>query len=755
MKFAARARELFDRFAAYDWATRGRAAFAAAVAFLQAYWETLTTFDPSQIKPSGQQRLRSTATAQCLAAFLKALAYRGTELNRVEAIPHFQDGMDIADLRTALVNLGYKTDVLVVRPSDLDHRLMPCLFEVDDAATVVVLLGVEHGVIRAFADGHYRTLTQVEAEQPGRAYFALPFDAKREAAARADRRSWTDSLLRRFKPFFTQLLVISAVSNVLSIAVPLFVMTVYDRVIALRALDTLPMLVVGVAIAIAVDLYLKTLRSRLLGTMAARIDYLIGTTTFAKLLRLPLGLTEGPSISAQIARLREFQAIRDLFAGPAASAIIDFPFTIIALTAVTAISGWLVLVPLVACVVFAASGYAGARWLQVYEQAQASGGTVLLNHATDTTLNHESIKREGAEAIWLHRFRLMSADAATRASNFQDRSAVVEALSQFLNSAAAMSVLLFGTLMVLSGAITVGALIATMALTWRILSPAQQLFQALGRMGRLRRSIQSMNQMLRLTDEYDASIPNLARAPRQGRISMSRVSLRYGKDDEPALLNINLNVPSGKMIALTGPNGSGKSSILRLIQGLYQPQTGVVTIDGADIRQLSPKLLRRSIACVPQKMDLFYGAISQNLRMVDGLASDDALRTAAAEAGILEAILALPEKFETRVGDAATEKMPRGFLRQLTIARALVSKAPILLLDEPEALLDEVGASAVQRMLERLRGTRTIIFASHRPSYIRVADFAVFLRGGNVEYGGKPDGAIERLFGQIKNGKAA
>jgi len=751
MNVAGQAKVFVERFVPAAWIARGRAWVASASEVTQAYWETLVAFDPSEIKTSAEGRKRSIATAQCLAPFLKTLGYRGTDLSREEATPHFQDGMDIGDLRTALVNLGYKTEPLTGRPCDIDPRMMPCLHEADETDHVVVLLGVADGAILAFAQDQYRALNEDEAQRDGRAYIASPIDPK---GAR-ERGTWSSRLLGRFRSFVGQLLLISAVSNILSIAVPLFVMTVYDRVIASRALDTLPMLFIGITIAIGVDLYLKTLRARLFGSMAARIDYLVGTATFAKLLRLPLSYTDGPPISAQIARLREFQVVRDLFAGPAAGAITDFPFTIVSLTVIALIGGWLALVPLAACIVFAAVGFFGARWLQSYEQAHSASATELFNHITDTTMHHESIKREGGEGVWLHRFRLMSADAATRAGDLQDRSAGVEALSQFLNSVAGMAVLLFGTLMVLAGSITVGALIATMALTWRILSPAQQLFQTLGRLGRLRASIQSMNQMLRLTDEYDASIPNLARAPRQGRISLNRVSLRYGKDSDPALLNVNLHIPAGKMIALTGPNGAGKSSILRLLQGLYQPQSGVVTIDGADVRQLSPKVLRRAIASAPQRIDFFYGTIAQNLRLAEALASDDVLRSAADDAGILDSILALPEQFNTRIGDLTTSTLPPGFLRQLTIARALVRKAPILLLDEPEAMLDEQGANAVQRLLERLRGTRTVLFTSHRPSYIRIADYAVFLRGGNVEFGGKPEGAIEKVLGQSRSGKAA
>lgn len=734
-----------------------RAANSVAVdgwSFLQAYWEALLTFDPSRIEPSGERRTRSAATAMCLAPFLKALSYRGTEQDRVDAMPHFQDKMDIADLRTALVNLGYRTEFKPGRPCDFDARLMPCLHQTTETSDVVVLLTRSAGGTQAFVDGSYRNLTAEEERRGGNAFFARPLEAKFGGGG-VNRHTWSERLLRRFQPFFVQLLLISAVSNVLSIAVPLFVMTVYDQVIAQRALDALPMLLLGIALAIGGNLYLKVLRSRLLGTMAARIDYLIGTSTFAKLLRLPLGFTLRPSISSQISRLREFQGLRDLIAGPGAGTLIDFPFSIVALALIAAIGGWLVLVPLTACLVYAVACFLGERWLQVYEQAQNNSATALFNHVTDTTMHHESIKREGAETVWLHRFRLMSADAATCASNLQDRAAAVEAFGQFLNSASAMAVLLFGTLMVIDGSITVGVLIGTMALTWRVLGPTQQLFQTLGRLKRLRQSVQSLDQMLAMTDEYDTSIPNVSRPPRDGRITLNRISLRYGKDIDPALTNVNLNIPAGTMVAITGSNGAGKSSILSLVQGLYQPQSGVLTIDDVDIRQLPSRMLRRAIASVPQKTDLFYGTIAQNLRLGDAFATDDALRKAADAAGILSSILALPRQFETTIGDSNTHNLPPSLARQIVIARALVRKAPILLIDEPEAMLDEDGSTAIQKMLQRLRGQRTILFTSHRPSYIRLADFAVFVRRGTIEFGGAPDGAIAKLLGTAKHGKAA
>jgi ATP-binding cassette subfamily C protein LapB len=725
--------------------------WGSAFGLLSGFWETLVKFDQTEIEPAPEAQPSNHSAAACLAPFLKALGYRGTDRDRFEALPHFRSTIDIATLRAALVNLGYVTEFQNAQPTEIDARLMPCLHEAKETSEIIVLLHRTGDEILAFVDGQTRPLTTGEITREGTAYFAKPL----KADPAVERISWSQRLIRRFRGFLGQVLVISAISNLLMIAVPLFVMTIYDKVIALRDLDAIPMLLLGITIAIAFDLYLKSLRSHLLGAMAARIDYLISTATFAKLVRLPLSYTDGPPISAQIARLREFQSVRDFFAGPSASAIIDLPFAILTLVAIAAIAGWLVLAPILMCLVFAVVGFASTKWLQVYERAHSVASTALFQLITDTTLHHEAIKREGGENVWQHRYRLKSAAAANGASDLQARSAAMEALSQFLNNAAALAILVAGTLMVVSGEITVGALIATMALTWRILSPAQQLIQTLARLDRLRSSILSMDQMLRVTDEYDAATPNLARPPKAGRIAFNRVTLRYVKDADPAIVNANLVVPPGKMIALTGPSGSGKSSILRLVQGLYRPQGGVVTIDSTDIRQIPPKVLRRAIACAPQKIDLFYGTIAQNLRLAEPLAGDDDLRAATDQVGILDSILDLPLGFDTRIGDSSTNRLPPGFLRQLAIARALVRKTPILLLDEPESMLDDQGAIAVGRALERLRGTRTILFVSHRPSYIKLADYGVFIRGGAIEYGGKPEGAIEKMLGQAKTGIAA
>jgi ATP-binding cassette subfamily C protein/ATP-binding cassette subfamily C protein LapB len=200
------------------------------------------------------------------------------------------------------------------------------------------------------------------------------------------------------------------------------------------------------------------------------------------------------------------------------------------------------------------------------------------------------------------------------------------------------------------------------------------------------------------------------------------------------------------MVAICGSTGAGKSTMIKLIAGMYRPQAGSLSIDDMDIRQLNAMDLRRSISYIPQEVRMFHGTIAQNLRLNNVLATDQELRIAAEQAGIIDNILRLPDGFETRIGDNTSEHLPPGFLRGLSMARAFVNPAQILLLDEPGASLDEESDQRLISQLKKLKGERTIVMVSHRPSHIRLADKAVLLEQGSVQLAGPADAVVAKLL---------
>jgi ABC-type bacteriocin/lantibiotic exporter with double-glycine peptidase domain len=215
-------------------------------------------------------------------------------------------------------------------------------------------------------------------------------------------------------------------------------------------------------------------------------------------------------------------------------------------------------------------------------------------------------------------------------------------------------------------------------------------------------------------------------------VTFSRVSLRYSNDADPALLGVSFEAQPGEVIAIVGSDGAGKSTVLKLIAGLYAPQAGNVMIDDLDIRQIDPIELRKCIGYAPQAPQLFFGTIAQNLRLAQPTASEADLRQAMTLAGVWEEIAALDRGLNTRVGDAASNRISTSLAQGISLARAYLKKSPILLLDEPVTGLDFDGDRCFREYVEAMRGKTTIFIVTHRPSHLTLADQIVVLEKGAV-----------------------
>jgi ATP-binding cassette subfamily C protein/ATP-binding cassette subfamily C protein LapB len=325
-------------------------------------------------------------------------------------------------------------------------------------------------------------------------------------------------------------------------------------------------------------------------------------------------------------------------------------------------------------------------------------------------------------------------------------SAVVTALGQLLMSLSALGVMGFGAAAVIADEISIGALIATMALTWRILTPLQSGFLAVPRIRQVLKSMHQIDQLMKISVERDGAQSGLLNHTMIGDVVLDRVSMRYGQEENPALLGVSMQAKAGQIVAIVGDSGSGKSSLLKLIAGMYRPQTGALYLDDQDLRQLNVKELRRSVAYVPQDVRLFHGTIAQNLRLNNSAATLEELKMAAQQAGIANDIARLADGYSTKIGDNTTDRFAPAFLRGLTLARALLRPAKVLLLDEPGAGMDEESDLLFQEQLKQLRGNRTVIMATHRPSHARLADKVLYLEHGTVKFFGEPAKAIAQML---------
>lgn len=680
-------------------------------------------------------------TAACFVPLLQELGWDGNDRDVIEAMPHFASDMDLVDLRGVLALLGYDSEPRTTRFNRIDMRLLPCLFERESDGQLYVVTGFSGTQIIAFTEGTHKRFELASSDFKGTAYLFTREDlsdqVKQERIA-----NWFTRALLRFKKSFVRLILSSLLINVLTISIPLFIMLIYDKVVGAHSLRSLPFLAAGIAIILLGDMRLRAIRAEIIASVAGRLDYLTGVAAFEKILSFPPAMTESATVSTQMARLKEFKSLRDFFTGPLITTAVELPFIVLVLTTIYVLAGPVVLVPLAALGAFMVLGW---LWLpQVRRTTLAFGlaNSERNNFLAETATHLRTVKDLGAEDVWRERFRMRSANALALQDQLTRENAATEAVTQGIVMLAGIGVLGFGALSVIEGNMTTGALIATLALLWRALGPFQSGFLAFTKFREIRDSVRLVNQLMKLKSETANHSSRLIEVAFDGDIVFQRVSFRYGADADPALLAVSFMVPRGKILAILGSNSSGKSTILKLVAGMYQPQGGNISIDGHDIRQLNPLDLRRNIGYVPQVPEIFYGTIKQNLRLSNPLASDGEIARVCDLVGLTGLIDHLPEKFETRIGDARGDALPKGFVQRISIARALIRGSKLLLLDEPEQSLDEEGDRVFIELINRLKGQVTIILISHRPSHIKIADQAIVLNQGNVEFAGTPAEAL-------------
>lgn len=686
--------------------------------------------------------------AACLMPLLEAMNWRGASRHIAEAIPHFATNLDLVDFRNIFAHLGFTSHSVRIKAFDIDESLYPCLF-VTQNEEVCVLLRKEGDHLIAYS-GRARKEVALESKRlKGTAYFFETVKAEKTKEKR-ESNNWFLENIRRFKKIVYQLFFVTFISNILSLSIPLFILLIYDKVIGNRSSHTLIYLAIGVIAVIGCEFILRLLRSHAMSYIGGRVDYIFGTKSFNKVLSLPIGMTERASVGGQLSRLREFESIRDFFVTPLSTVLLDLPFVVVFILVIGLLAGDMALIPILMCLVFCVLGIILIPKFKIKIDEASEKKIKKQNFLIETLSNLRSIKNIAGEKIWFDRFRELSADASMASYEMSKFSNFIQTISQSLMMLTGVLFLVVGTNRVIAGDLGIGALIATMALGWRVLSPIQVCFTSYTRIEQFVLAIKQLNNLMKFKSEYEPETRSYQRQVFNGHVGFKRVSIRYSPQSEPALIGVSFAVNPGENIAIVGSNGSGKSTLLKLIMGLYNPQGGVVQIDGIDVRQIYPEELRSSIGYVPQYNHHFYGTIAQNIKFGDPTASDSDLYWTAKTAGIFDDIMSLPDGFETRITDNALNQFSTGFFRRLALARVYLRKPAILVLDEAANNLDFEADEVFMETLKKFKGHTTVIQATHRPSHIKLADKAIYLNKGQIEFIGTPEEVLQNIPGGMR-----
>lgn len=658
--------------------------------------------------------------APYLLNILEALGWSGDVKALRDALPYSErkQTLGFTDFLNVMALLGYAPKVLNTNANDITEDMLPCLFIPKEKNKKQM-----HGeVMLACSDKTVAGRAFIFSEDKGSA------DIIPDKTIAGSGRAWFSKLLFRFKNIFQQVLLSSLVINLLALITPLFMMSVYDKVIGAYSAQTLKYLLAGVVLAIGVEFSLRFLRARSLSWFAARVDYIVSNEIVSRLLALPASYTERASVAAQLSRLKAFESVREFFTGPLFLSFVEFPFTLILLAAIAIIAGPLVVIPLVIAACYILLLFLMRGRMKALTARMGAANSNRQNITIESLGKQETLRYAGGFNAWLDRYEKASAEASYAGYCYNQIVSFIDTTSQSLVILGGMAMIYFGVERIWAGDMSMGALIAVLILTWRTLAPLQMACTAVPRLDQVKRNIDQINRLMELVPERNP-LRTAQTAPQfKGEIEFHNVGLRYSKDADPVYAGLSFTAQPGQLVAITGANSTGKSTTLKLVSGLYRPQAGSVRIDGIDIRQIDPLKLRQNVAYVAQQPEFFTATLEDNLRMGKPYATYEELGAAIAKAGLTQWLQSLPNGLDTMMGAGSIVDIPSSMRPQLALARAYVQDSPIMLIDElPYEFLNSKAGNDFFQYLKEQKGKRTILFITYRQDYINLADQVVQL----------------------------
>ena len=631
--------------------------------------------------------------------------------------------------------------------------LMPAVLQLRSGMAVVCQRKDNHYsvILPALGDTPVR-MTAAELDQ---AYVGTALLFKQQAIVdnRADDlisvtgKHWFWHTIWGFKRYIAEAAALSLIINILALSLSLFTMTVYNRVLPNQAYVTLWTMAIGVGIALVFELSARVARAWVLDRAGKKVDLVLGARIYRQVLATRLE-SRAQSSGAFANIVSSFDMVREFVTSASLTAVADLPFSILFLVVIYIVGGPLVWVVLGAMIVVTLI----ALYIQIpmHKHTQATHQLSTTRHGliVESLDNLETVKALRAEHVLASKHDAASVQLASLGMQSRQLSSTASTLIQGVQQATTVLLMLWGAHLVGEGVISMGAIIATVMLTGRTLMPISVLSNLAMRFQTARSAMQSLNKVMSAPVERDPSRTYMQASGWKTEIECRNASFKYKPNLPPAIEALDLTIAAGERVAILGRMGSGKSTLLRLLVGLYTPTGGDVTIDGVDVRQIDPSDLRSRMALVTQEPRLMYGSLRDNLLLATPHATDDELLRVAEITGVKQIAARHPLGFGMPVGERG-DTLSGGQKQAIALARALLAKPRVLLLDEPTSGMDMGSERTVLNALRPITHGRTVIIVTHKPALLEFVDrIIIFDDGVKVA-----DGPKETIIAALNAGK--
>jgi ATP-binding cassette subfamily C protein LapB len=671
-------------------------------------------------------------------------------------LPLVNDRLTVRLSARAAQRAGLSSRLLRRPLSKITNLELPCILLLkENMAVVLVRIDAKEKVATVLlpeTGGGQDTvpLGELELHYVGYALFASPeFQPEKQTVSEmaGTKRHWFWSTLWSSWRIYRDVLLASFLINVFGLTTPFFILNVYDRVIPNNAFETLWVLAIGIGVIYLFSSVMRGLRGYFIDEAGKKASLEVSSIIFEKVLGLKMA-SRPESIGSFANKIQQFDNIRDFITSLSITGLVDLPFLFLGLVAIWYLSGATVVIHISAIVILLVySLFIQVPLRKSVEQtyhASARKNAVLVEGLNGL----ETLKMLGAESKVQTSWEEAVGHISTWSARSRFLSTSVNHLANFVQSITVVAVIIAGVYIISKGEMSQGGLIAIVMLTRQVIAPMAQVVGLATRYHQARTAMETLNEVMAMPVERPLNKTFLHRADMKGQIEFKDMCFSYPGQNFMALKDISIKIAPAEKVGFIGSIGSGKTTFGKLLLGLYEPDSGMVAIDGTDIRQIDPSELRRFIGCVPQDVTLFRGSVRDNIVLGCDIARDADILRAAELSGLMEIIRHHPLGFDMPVGEQG--RLLSGGQRQIVaMARALLLDPPVLILDEPSSSMDAKTEALLRSRLSQLMVGKTLVLITHRASLLSMVDRIILLDKGVV----RADGPKKQILEALKTGQ--
>jgi len=700
----------------------------------------------------GEANLHHDPLLDCLVELSRIHGRPSTRAALSSGLP-FDEGILMPSIFHRAASRAGLASKIVRRPlAKIDQSLLPVILLLKNNEACI-LLGREaesDALLLLFPDTGQGSVTvsqaEIEARYTGIAIFVRPhfrFDLRAPKLAKVVQRHWFWGTLLEQLPLYRDVLAAAFLINIFALALPIFTMNVYDRVVPNYAIETLWMLSAGLLLVLIADYTIRLMRAHFIDLASSRIDLKLSSMIMERVLGMRLS-SRPESVGSFAANLRSFETVRDFIASATVTALIDLPFTLLFLLVLGWISWPLLFIPLIGILALVIYSY----FVQIKMRAlteQTFRASALRNATLIESLTGlEVIKAQGAESLMQGKWEKTAAYLARVSAKLRLLSASVNNGTASITQLVSLFIVIVGVYLINERELSMGGLIACTMLAGRALAPMGQVSGLLMQFENAKTALSTLESTMNTPGERSDEASFIHRPEIRGEIEFRDVHFIYPGYSEEALRGVSFKIMPGEHVVVLGRVGSGKTTLQKLMMGLYVPSEGVIRLDGVDLRQLDPADLRRNVGYVEQDTMLFYGTMRENITIRAPYADDSAVVAAAEFAGLTEFINRHSEGFDMLIGERGAT-LSGGQRQGVALARAALLDPPVILFDEPTSSMDFSTEHQFKERLKTFATNKTLVIVTHRTSFIEAANRILVIDDGKIVADGPRGEVLEAL----------